>query len=616
MTAVTRAAEIDHARAPHIPVMQPRLETSPTPRTARRRALLLGCGGGSLRGVSRSLAALADELAARRFSLATCGPAATADELLVALATFVRGARPGDTVVIVYVGHGVLLEHADHPRDPDSPRHVQALLPVDHAASHADDCRALTGLDLGLALRHLAARADNVTLVLDCCHAAGLVAEPGSLRDAADSPWHSRLRAALGERLAATRGELDEVVRLVGCATHEHAYETSDSEGGWIGLLSRTLAEVLAETRELALTWADVAAAVHARVREIRPEQWIGLEGPRTRGVFTRADLSPPFGGYPISATSPTTLEIPAGRLHGVHPGDRFAVVAADGAVLRVSPVTSITATTACLAGSDAPIGARAVCVRHCRPVGVSVTARDERDAAWLRPLLRRAGCTPGAHAHAADVHLVDGEVHVMDPDDGAPLLRARCDVATDAVVRVLQRLADWRRVRAAFVHASPGVDVVATTTRGDGPPRPLSAAALTSADTLHLQLSNAGRLAPLIHCAVFRVTSSRVIVPLTRDAHGVPLQVGEAWQLGRHEWSRERTRGLPVTPALPGVRTEWLLIVGQPAPLTAHWLETATASPMPTIMRDSAPRPPWCMALPYRVRGLDSWSNTDAASV
>lgn len=592
--------------------MHPQPGTTPAIRTQRRRALLLGCGGGSLRGVHNSLAVLQQELAARRFATAVCGPSATADEVLVALATFTRATRPGDAVVVVYVGHGMLLEHPDHAAPDDAaatPRYIQALVPVDHAASTAGDCRAITSLDLGLALRHLAARADNVTLVLDCCHAAGLASDVGDVRDPVASLWNQRLRAALGARLGATRsdagepGDLADVVRLVGSAAHEHAYEEPHGQGGWIGVMSRALAEVLAETRDLALAWTDVAAAVHARVHAVRPQQWVGLEGPRTRGVFTRAAATSPAGGYPCAAT-PAGPELPAGRLHGVRVGDRFAVISADGVTARVVDVAAVTATTARLACDEVPIGARAVCVRHRRPVGALIHGRDLGDVAWLRGLADRAGCTPGARELAAHLRSSGGVVCVVDPDDSTPLLRVRRDdhAAGDAIVGALQRLATWRRVRAAFVHASAGLDAVASAARDGRSPRPLAAGPLTNADTLQLRLSNRGRLAPLIHFAVFRVTGDRTIVPLTRDAHGVPLQVGETWDLGHREFADDR--GLPVVPALPGERCEWLLVVGQPAPLDVHWLETAVVAPPVPILRGAAPQPPWCAALPYRVRG------------
>jgi hypothetical protein len=367
--------------------------------------------------------------------------------------------------------------------------------------------------------------------------------------------------------------------------------------------MSRALAEVLAATRDLALAWTDIAAAVHARVQAVRPEQWVGLEGPRQRGVFTSTSVASPAGGYPC-ATTPAGLELPAGRLHGVRVGDRYAVISADGAALRVVDVAAVTATTARLACDDAPIGARAVCLRHRRPVGALIHGHDMGAVAWLRGLADRAGCTPGARELAAHLRVVGGVVCVMDPDDSAPLLRVRRDDvgADEAIVHALRRLATWRRVRAAFVHASAGLDAVASAARDGRSPRPLGAAPLTCADTLHLRLTNRGRLAPLIHCAVFRVTGDRTIVPLTRDAHGVPLQVGETWDLGHREFTDDR--GAPVVPALPGERCEWLLIVGQPAPLDVHWLETAVVAPPVPILRGAAPQPPWCAALPYRVQG------------
>lgn len=293
--------------------MHPLVAPTPAAPPPRRRALLLGCGGDSLRGVHGSLAALAAELTARRFTTAVCGPAATADELLVALATFTRATRAGDTVVVVYVGHA--------PHGPAGPAHLH--IAVDPA----------TRLDLGLALRHLAARADDVTAVLDCCHAPA-PATP-------DEGWHQRLRAALGD--AAVRADLGDV-RLLGSTADAHDFAaTADPP---IGAFSRALTGVLAGTRAVALAWPELAAAAHARVGAVRRDD-------------------DPARGYPCTSVA-TGTELPAGRQHGVRVGDQFAVIAADGTTLRVAAVAAVTATTARLACAPVPPGARAVCISRC----------------------------------------------------------------------------------------------------------------------------------------------------------------------------------------------------------------------------------------------------------
>ncbi len=76
--------------------------------------------------------------------------------------------RPTDRVFIYYSGHGTRIEVTA----PDGRRfHREALVPVDFQAEPAR--RLLFDYELNARLRAITDKTPSVTVVLDCCHAAG-----------------------------------------------------------------------------------------------------------------------------------------------------------------------------------------------------------------------------------------------------------------------------------------------------------------------------------------------------------------------------------------------------------------------------------------------------------
>jgi hypothetical protein len=578
---------------------------------ARRRALLLGCDGRTLRGVRNSLARLRGALARHGFACDELrGDVVTAAALCQALAQFEAATRAGDAVVIVYVGHGLLFENRDYERaEPGSePRHLQALAPDDLATSTADDCHALTGLDLRVTLDALLDVADTVTLVLDCCHATGMVA--GLVPTCATTRAHDdRLRRRLAASQSRVRrtGAADGSVHLLGSGTLDRAYEI-DLDGRPIGAFSEALARAL-DAASADTAWWDLALQTQARLRELSPyPQWIGLEGPRERRIFTRLPAPLPLDGFPCTLVD-GRLELAAGRLHGHRRGDRFAV-SAGRRLLATTEIAELRADTATLAPFPAALapelgpGAVARCVRAAGAFVLDV-GRDPDLADRLAPL--PASWRVGGGDRTATLQAVDGWLHLAEAGLRAPVVRVRRDDPDlrDELVRGLQRIGAWKRISAALLRDGwrppPGeLDI-----RVDAQLPARGPLELDAGEPVHIELIRDRATWPL-YCSVFRVAADRTISRLTPHAHGVPIHAGERYVLAPSELAPGRGVALEWSSApADGPRQEWLLFVVSPGPLALHCLETgASAWPrarrgLETIALDDAR----CHALPYVLR-------------
>lgn len=620
----------------------------------RRRALLLGCPWGTLYGVHHSLAALRASLVGRGFAVAgeLCGPEVPRAAVLAALDEFVADTRPGDAAVIVYVGHGGRHEHRAHDvaaPGPPTPPAFHALLPTDAPRSTAADCRAITSFELLAVLRALVERTGNVTVILDCCHAAGLIRDPASTSELFGRTWEPAARAQIGERLHArggagpTRPELEVVVRIVASAALERAYEERLADGRHIGAFSRALAEVLDETRDLDLSWVDVAHAVHARVQARRPGQWIGLEGPRDRVPFALRELRRPIDSHPCHQAADGRVRVAAGWLQGVAVGDRFAlqplgVAGWPGATLATAVAAEVSACEAALQlparGRLALPGlARAVRVAAAQPLTAtcSLTPQDHRWHA-LHAAAQAAGvrlepldpdhATRPATADAHDGPATRGPLAHVESD--AQRLRVRepggslCGeyglgrplAALTDLTRALARLAAWRRLQRALAERPwrPHPDELALRCRrldagGESGDLELSGALLRAGEVWALAVTHAGELASRLHCAAFRLTADRELVHLSAEhTHGLPIVQGERLEIGEPLAGDRRGVRFDWCATVPrdGPRDERLIFIVDARPLRVH--ATATPAVARADVARAEGRGPWCWQIAYRL--------------
>lgn len=263
---------------------------------------------------------------------------ATLDNIRNALAALVRDAQEGERIFIYYAGHGA---RAPFERGDGFVFHRESLVPED--VDRGPDKRLLADYELNGLLRQIARRTPSVTVMLDCCHSAGVTRDPGvpemrsrglHVRD--DLGWTAPLRA--GGELAMpsprTRGGDDPTERTVdtchvvaACLNHELAMECTDASGVDHGVLTdafrRALSDVpRSELRTIA--WTRIWQKICAQVKAHSPWQSPWMAGHPLREVFA----GPPVegdAGLSIRRTG-DTYEIDAGELASVTKGTRIAV--------------------------------------------------------------------------------------------------------------------------------------------------------------------------------------------------------------------------------------------------------------------------------------------------
>jgi Caspase domain len=251
--------------------------------------------------------------------------------------------KVGDThrVFIYYSGHGkqvpVTASGYTFQRE--------ALVPVDFLRKNGQ-YEWLYDYEINEALRKITKRTRRVTLILDCCHAAGSFRDgepPGSATRSLDQielaavpdPGAAR-GAATGE--SATRGQDDDAAWLgrgieachvvSACLEHESARETTQDNLRH-GLLTRAFTTALRgipEPERSTLPWGRIWSAMRADVVRGNPYQTPRMEGNAGRLVFSGppvdGDPGIPVGRGPAAGT----YRIEAGAMAEITTGTELAI--------------------------------------------------------------------------------------------------------------------------------------------------------------------------------------------------------------------------------------------------------------------------------------------------
>lgn len=246
------------------------------------------------------------------------------------------GLHPGDRVLFYYSGHGTQIY------DPTAEDTRQGLVPQDFRAGAG----LLFDIELRALLDRIYARTGDLTVVLDCCHSAGITrseagAEPGQARcielrelDAAalGSPDPALIGASVASPSSASLDEGIAYPFLLACQADEKAKERpfSDPPQGHHGVLTHALIRTLSQqSRDLlaALSWADIWWSLRAEIISHSTQQHPQLLGPREQRV-----LGGPFArraaGLPLRLLPDGRYELGIGTLAGLRPGARLAVYA------------------------------------------------------------------------------------------------------------------------------------------------------------------------------------------------------------------------------------------------------------------------------------------------
>jgi hypothetical protein len=278
---------------------------------------------------------------------------------------------PNDHVFIYYSGHGSRIELKN---DVGQRFHREVLVPVDFAEP-APTPRVLYDYELNALLQKITARTGRVTVVLDCCHAAGvsrgnLLPRSLDLRDALGLwdplPDPARIPGTRGAppRGQVIAGRLGDCQVVASCLGHQLAMEGADRQRVHHGLLTRALVAAIEAARDRPLdtiTWASIWQAIRADLADANPSQHAWMSGNAGRRVIAG---SPVHGdpGFPVVHDG-DGFRIDAGTLAGVTRGARLAIYGeapsdfaalespadldARWGLVRVSSATRATATAA-----------------------------------------------------------------------------------------------------------------------------------------------------------------------------------------------------------------------------------------------------------------------------
>jgi hypothetical protein len=188
---------------------------------------------------------------------------ATRDEILDSLEELHGRVGPEDRVHIHYSGHGG--QFAWKKEGTETGAWSEGLL--------TSDGDWVTDMEINAWLHAISRKTEDVTVVLDCCHASGVSrgAQPpetfsrgGAGASALPAPGHGGLRRPSLD-VPATGGLKDSnsgFVVLAACQSHEEAQEKKTSDGGKHGMLTfsfvKTISALESAEERAALKWADL----------------------------------------------------------------------------------------------------------------------------------------------------------------------------------------------------------------------------------------------------------------------------------------------------------------------------------------------------------------------
>ncbi|KKK21985.1 hypothetical protein ARAM_005061 [Aspergillus rambellii] len=301
---------------------------------SQKRALLIASPIRGLRGPLNDVETISKVLSRQNFQITRCcGPDATRVGILTAWRDLIDASTDGDAVVIYYSGHGGLVETPKS--DADEHWQLQFILPVDYDASTRNDFRGILDIELSHLLHQTTEKTENVTIILDCCHAGRMARHPGHGRRAFPKKildlQHHDLRQHI-ERLRQT-GELSaelyplgnpKAVRVMAAAARETAWEYENANGEWTGALTDALSDAIDESRDHTVSWRTTLLRVHELVNIQFPQQHPVAEGPDTRLLFSTQEIA---SGALVLRMEGDDPVLQGGRVSGVREGNVYSLM-------------------------------------------------------------------------------------------------------------------------------------------------------------------------------------------------------------------------------------------------------------------------------------------------
>ncbi|PYH87106.1 hypothetical protein BO82DRAFT_360219 [Aspergillus uvarum CBS 121591] len=309
---------------------------SSSERSSSKRALLIASPIHGLRGPLNDVETIARVLERQSFQIIRCcGPNATRNGILTAWRNLIDTSTTGDAVTIYYSGHGGLVKSSEP--DTDIHRPLQFILPFDYDKSTDDDFRGILEIELSHLLLETTEKTDNVTIILDCCHAGRMARHPRHGRRANPKRIADVQYRNLRQHLTQLRQsghlarELDpfgnpNAVRVMAAAATETAWECEGPEGEWTGALTNALASAIDEAGQRQVSWRSTLLRVHELVHVQFPQQHPVAEGPDTRLLFATQRIASSAVLLKMQGNDPV---LQSGYVSGVHKGDVYVLMPA-----------------------------------------------------------------------------------------------------------------------------------------------------------------------------------------------------------------------------------------------------------------------------------------------
>jgi len=298
-----------------------------------RRALVLGSQIEGLHGVDNDARRMTAMLDARGFTVdLRIGDRATRAGMLAGYDALIAASSTDDAAVVYYCGHGY---YASVPQEGGT---WQCIVPTDLRHGTATDWRGITAWELSIKQAQLTAKTRNVTVILDCCHAAQLSRSEGAVGAIPRALPHpietgfahhlAALRTTYGRAFDAVDPITDpHAVRVIACGQCESAFERPDAEGQYHGVFTDALIEVLSQVGTAPASWAAIVRAIRARVLRQFRRQRPDIEGPSRRGPFSLTEHDD-LRSVAVTAIG-DQFRLSTGQLTGTAIGDLYEVMPA-----------------------------------------------------------------------------------------------------------------------------------------------------------------------------------------------------------------------------------------------------------------------------------------------
>ncbi|KAH8203972.1 hypothetical protein TruAng_001914 [Truncatella angustata] len=316
----------------------------------QKKALLIASSYNGLSGPSndvRNMALLLGELGF--ISTQCCEHQATRDGIRAAWNRFIESLSLHDTVVVYYSGHGGMVESTS-PVSRDTPWRHQFLVPFDFV-SNAHHFNGITDREISYWLKRMTDKADNVTIILDCCFAGRMARDPShgdnakprglSMVRFEDIAAHVSILETVRElRLDAFPEENPSAVRIAAASPTESAWEYCNSNGEWCGVLTESLILVLRDIvgSNRTIPWRSAMIRVSELVQAEFPQQHPRVEGRGNRHPFSRRETI--TGEFPADKDA-TDLLIQGGRVSGIHQGSLYKLMHSGNQIAEARVMTS-----------------------------------------------------------------------------------------------------------------------------------------------------------------------------------------------------------------------------------------------------------------------------------